>query len=497
MIYAGFAILAVLLGLILWKVSARPAVLAQSPEQAAELAELRTRLEAARGSLEQAETDRGELRRRLDEALAGRSAAETRQTELVQQLEKAEAARQLAEAARGEAEKERIQHERQAALARQQLAEQEKRLADFDQTMKQMTEAAKAATLETGKLLSGQLLENHKRETEAQKKEAEEKVKQTTEGLLQQFTTITDTVSRLHQQVGDSRRTIETVHRALSHPGGAGRLAEIGLENTLKAFGLQPGHDFIIQYHAAGDGERGSLRPDAVVFLPGDAVLVIDSKASKVLLDHAEAEDEGAEAAALQQLAQRMTLHLRALTAKDYGTAVLATWRELGRGGSLKRSMIAMVLPNDAAVEKLRRADPDFERRAAEADIVVAGPTALAAIIAVSRMQIDSGRQVENLEQIIEAVGKLVESTGTALTLADRVGRGLQAASEQFDAFSRSVNARLLPRLRRLGQLGIRPGKTPAALPSFQVSIHRPEDFIDAEAEEVTPQLSLDNGRDG
>src|SRR3546814_11581560 len=98
-----------------------------------------------------------------------------------------------------------------------------------------------------------------------------------------------------------------------------------------------------------------------------------------------------------------MNLHRRALGAKTYVNAVLAAFRELKRGGSLKRSMTAMVLPNDAAIEKLRRADPDFERRAAEADIVIAGPSALAAIIAVSRMQIDSGRPAENLEQIVDA----------------------------------------------------------------------------------------------
>src|SRR3546814_17428312 len=105
--------------------------------------------------------------------------------------------------------------------------------------------------------------------------------------------------------------------------------------------------------------------------------------------------------------------------------------------------MTAMVLPNDAAIEKLRRADPDFERRAAEADIVIAGPSALAAIIAVSRMQIDSGRQAENLEQIVDAVTRLVDSTGPALSLAERVGKGLQQATEQFDALRRSEGRRV------------------------------------------------------
>ncbi|WP_374302417.1 DNA recombination protein RmuC [Ferrovibrio sp.] len=406
--------------------------------------------------------------------------------ELRDQLDQARDEAATAQAARLEAE-------RQAAGLRSELAVKTQA---FEKLAETATQAARAAAVESAAQLSNKLLADHKREAEAQKEEGEKRIKQATDGLAQQFLTVTETVTRLNQQVGDSRKAIDTVYRALSHPGGAGRLAEIGLENVLKAFGLQPGLDFIIQYHAAGDGERGNLRPDAVVFLPGDAVLVIDSKASKLLLDHAEAEDEVAEAAALAQLAQRMATHLRALSAKDYGNAVLATYKDLKRGGSLKRSMIAMMLPNDAAVEKLRRADPDFERRAAEVDIVVTGPSALAAIIAVSRLQIDGGRQVENLEKIVEAVGNLVESTATALTLADRVGRGLQQATEQFEAFSRSVNARLLPRIRRLGQLGIRSSKTPAALPSFQVSVQR-TDVIEADAEDVTPQLpGLNDGTD-
>lgn len=411
--------------------------------------------------------------------LAEKAAAVEAAAGLQRQVDQLRAEAQAAHAARLEAEK-------AAAAARSELAVKTK---DFEKLAETATLAARAAAVESAAQLSNKLLADHKREAEAQKKDAEEKVKLTTEGLTQQFVAITDSVSRLSQQVGDGARLMGTIHRALSHPGGAGRLAEIGLENVLKAFGLQPGLDFIIQYHAAGDGERGSLRPDAVVFLPGDAVLVIDSKASKLLLDHAEAEGEAAEAAALGQLAQRMGQHLRSLSAKDYGNAVLATYREHKRGGSLRRSMTAMMLPNDAAVEKLRRADPDFERRAAEADIVVAGPTALAAIIAVSRLQIDSGRQADNLEKIVEAVGNLVDSTATALTLADKVGRGLQQATEQYEAFSRSVNARLLPRVRRLGQLGIRATKVPAALPGFQVSVQR-ADVIEGDAEDVTPRLA-------
>lgn len=382
----------------------------------------------------------------------------------------------------------RLEAERQAAGLRSELAVKSQA---FEKLAETATMAARAAALESASQLSNKLLADHKREAEAHKEESQKKVQQVTEGLTKQMTEVAQIVAGTVAQQQQDNRRVDAIHRMLSHPGGAGRLAEIGLENTFKAFGLQPGIDYILQYHAAGDGERGSLRPDAIVFLPGDAVLVIDSKASKVLLDHAEAEGEGAEAAALAQLAQRMGQHLRALTAKDYGNAVLATWNDNRRSGNLKRSIIAMTLPNDAAVEKLRQAAPDFEQRAIAANVMVTGPSALFALIAFSRMQIDSGKQAENLDKIIDAVNALVDSTATALSLAEKVGRGLQQATEQFESFSRSVNARLLPRMRKLAQLGIRPSKTaPAALPSFEVNVHRTDDVIEADVEEVAaPRL--------
>lgn len=401
--------------------------------------------------------------------------------ELRDQLDQARDEAATAQAARLEAE-------RAAAGLRAELGVKSQA---FEKLAETATMAARAAALESAGQMSSKLLADFKREGEAQKEDAEKKVRGVTEAVVKQMAEVAQVVATTVAQQSQDNRRVEAMHRMLSHPGGAGRLAEIGLENTLKAFGLQPGIDFILQHHIAGDSDRGALRPDAVIFLPGDAVLVVDSKASKLLLDHAEAEGEGAEAAALAQLAQRMNTHLRALTAKDYGNAVLAAYRDSNRGGSLKRSIVAMTLPNDAAVEKLRLAAPDFEQRAIQADVILAGPSSLFSLIAFSRMQIDSGRQAENHQKIIDAVTLLIESTATALTLAEKMGRGLQQATEQFESFSRSVNTRLLPRVRKLAQLGIRPSKSaPAALPSFEVNVHRTDDVIEADVEEVAaPRL--------
>ncbi len=480
-------LLVVVIGLLLWLRPRNPA--AELPDPA-EKAVLATRLAEAERQLAERVAEAGPLRQRLEQALAGQAGAEARQAALEAELAKAQQAMAQAQAERDNEARRRVEAERHAALAQQKLV-------DFEQLSAQMTEAAKAATLESSKLLAGQLLESHKREAEAakqqqeaQRQQQEASIKQTTEALYQRFEQVTGSVAALGAQVTQTQITTETIRRAISHPGGAGRMAEIGLENLLKSFGLEPGMDFIVQYHAAGDGERGALRPDAVVFLPGDAALVIDSKASKTLLDHAEAESEAEAEAALARLGQRMNQHLRALSAKDYGKAVLDSYKSLGRGGTLSRCIIAMALPNEAAVEKLRQADPALERLAAEKDIVIAGPSALAAIIAMARMNIHAGRQSENQEKIATAMRDFLDSLATALAAAEKSAKGLATAAEQFDAFTRSVNRRLLPRARTLIALGVGAKKSlPQALPSFEVTVGR-NDVIDAEAEEVaSPQL--------
>jgi DNA recombination protein RmuC len=392
-----------------------------------------------------------------------------------------DAARDEAAAAQGA----RLEADRLAAGLRSELAVKTQA---FEKLAETATQAARAAALESAAQMSNKLLADHKREAEAQKEESQKQVQQVTEGVLKQMTEVAQIVATTVSQQQKDNQRVDAIHRMLSHPGGAGRLAEIGLENTLKAFGLQPGVDFIMQYHAAGDGERGSLRPDAIIFLPGDAVLVVDSKASKLLLDHAEAEGEAA-ATVQQQLAQRMNTHLRQLTAKDYGNAVLGAYRDAKRGGSIKRSIVAMTLPNDAAVEKLRQAAPDFEQRAISSDVMLAGPSSLFALIAYSRMQIDTGRQAENLDKIVELVTKLTNNLAVSLGYVVTLNKSVKTAADALSNFSGSINRNVLPQIRQLAKYGIRPTKAaPDQLARLNVS-EPMDDVIEADVEDVTPQL--------
>ncbi|MFQ5785994.1 MAG: DNA recombination protein RmuC [Alphaproteobacteria bacterium] len=389
----------------------------------------------------------------------------------------------------------RAEAENEAALAHQQAETAQAQMADWEKTKAQTIEAAKAAALSSTRELSSKLLDDHKRESESANKAAEERVRKTTEDLQKHFGKVVESVASLNDQVGESRKMVDTVWRALSSPGGAGHFAEIGLENTLKSFGLQAGRDFIMQYTVADQAEGRRLRPDAVVFLPGDTYLVVDSKASKYLLEIAEAEGAASEEAAYANLAGTMNQHLRALAAKDYKSAVLESARQTGRGGAIRRLLNVMYLPNEGAVEKISRADPDFQGKAVKSEIIVTGPTGLASLIAFASIEIDLGRQAENQERIVDATQSLLDSMIVVLGHAEGIGKGIRTAADRFAKFTKSVNRRMLPRARTLAGLGVRPAGSkalPKSLPAYEVVEFDASDTIEAEAERIE-----DAGPDG
>lgn len=390
----------------------------------------------------------------------------------------------------------RLAAEGELALARQRLAHEEARRHDFEHLRAESLQAAQAAVLTTAQQLSSKLIEDHKRENAEAKKDAEERVRAVNDRLVRQVDEIAKAVHQLSGQLQDKARVLDTLWRALSSPGGAGHVAEIGLANTLKSFGLEHGRDFLLQHTTHDDDTGRKLRPDAVVFLPGNSVLVIDCKASKFLLDIARAEGSAAEAEAFRNLARTMNQHLRALAEKDYRSAILAAWRQAGRSDEIARILSVMYLPNEAALEKLNRADPDFLHKARTAQIIPAGPAGLHCAISLASVEINLLRQVENQERIVETTQALLDGIAVALSHAGAVGKSIKAAAESFEGFTASINRRLLPRARQLAKLGLQPNKPlPGNLAAYTVMSGEGETLIEGEAAEVAEVEDLHSRR--
>src|SRR5215470_16005070 len=344
----------------------------------------------------------------------------------------------------------RVAAERGAAAAQAELTAAQSRLADFERLRKEMMDAAKVAVTDTASRVSSKLLDDHTRETADAKQETEERVRQVNERLLKQVAEVAQLVAVLDNRVSKTGSEMELLMRAVTSPSGGGQLAEVGLANTLLSFGLDTGRDFVLQQTAVDEGTGRRLRPDAVVFLPTDTVLVIDCKASKFMVEIAASEGTDREAAAYEGLARTMNQHLRTLSEKDYRNAVYAACKQAGRGGDDPHIISLMYLPNEAALERLR--------------------------------------QMQNQQEIVDKTRAVLEGLAVVLGHAARTGAGLKNAVDNFMKFTASINQRLLPRVRGLARLGVEP---PKALPSFAVQTAEDSTLIEVEPTEAAPEPEL------
>ncbi|HTZ76398.1 MAG TPA: DNA recombination protein RmuC [Stellaceae bacterium] len=384
----------------------------------------------------------------------------------------------------------RVAAERGAAEARAEATLVQDRLGDFEKMRGEVMEAAKAAVTTTASQVSSKLLDDHKRELVAARDESEKRMRTVNESLVKQMEEVARIIHALDGRVEATDIQVDTLMRALSTPGGAGQLAEIGLANTLQSFGLELGRDFVLQATTVDEETGRRLRPDAIVFLPTGTVLVIDCKASKFILEIAELEGTPEEGDAYENLARTMNQHLKTLAERDYRNAVLAACRQAGRSGPDPHIISLMYLPNEGALEKLRIADAGFFQKARESQIIPAGPAGLHSALLIASAEIRRLRQMENQQEIVEKCRAMLESVGLVLSHAARAGSGLKSAVDNFAKMTASINGRLLPRARGLERLGIEPPKPlPGNLPNFMVQTAEETALIEAEAAEVEPEL--------
>lgn len=333
-------------------------------------------------------------------------------------------------------------------LKSQSMEESEKRIKDWNTSRQESIKEAKAAIFETASKLSNQLLDKHKSET----KEAEQRVSKATQQLQEQFEKIIKNVAVLNNEVKSSKDTVEDIKTSLLSPAGAGFLAEVTLENILKASGLEPNRDFIMQYSFSHTSSTERLRPDAIVFLPGNNLLIIDSKASKYFIELANKDKSKTEEKELEaQLKATMNAHLKNLSSKDYKEFLLEHFKDK----KLNHISNIMFLPSESAVEKLSQINKNFIQKAWEKDIFPVGPTGLINILSYAKFQIAATKQSENQKLILDEMRKLLTSLVTLYEHAKKVGHNIYLACDNFDKFAASFNSNLLPKAKQLEKLGI------------------------------------------
>lgn len=371
-------------------------------------------------------------------------------------------------------EAEKLTYLKQIEQLSSKLQHQEQIVESFEKLREESHQSTKAALFDLGNELSKQLIDIHKKENKETREISEKNIQDTAKKFNSEFERVVNMVGSLNKEVSQSKDIVDVIKNSLLSPSGAGNLAEITLENILKQSNLRINIDFIMQYSAVGENQE-MLRPDAVIFLPNNNLMVVDAKASKFLVDDKDN---------MKNLAKTMNIHLRSLSGKPYAEAVRKNL-QASKSNNIGNIMTLMFLPSEQAVEKLIEADKDFLHKAWKANIFPVGPSGIMNMLSFAKFQVSEQMMLHNHQQIIEEVKKLLGSVSTITDHSIKLGNSLSSAMNHYDKFAGSFNHNLLSKARNISQMGIESPlkKDQSPLKRFQVITAKSE-LIEVEAEE-------------
>ena len=394
----------------------------------------------------------------------------------------AEGARQLLErdldASRAEAER-NVQRARTAeAVAREaelKLAAAQARSDEEERKFAEMAQGVLARANVQFLQLANETFEKHKEGAKGQLTELMKPIGENFETFRQRVDALekvrTEDKSALKEQVEAIHASLK-VHTAetgklvsaLTAPKGGGRWGEMTLRNVMEQAGLSAHCDFSEQVH--DDTEEGRQRPDAIIRLPGDRQIVIDSKVSLASYMAATNTDDPAERQAhLKQHANSVQRHVTTLASKDYQS-------NLGN----RFDYIAMFIPGENFFAAALEQAPDLIEKAMSRSVIVTTPTTL---IALARTVAHLWRQHEmneNAQAAAELGAELYTRMGVLLGHTEKLGKSINSSVDHYNSLLGSLDKRVLPTLRKFEDMQIAPpGKVPPEAKLIEARANTPD----------------------
>ncbi len=412
-----------ILHIVLGLIALAAAAFVFSQRKPPDTAHLSAELSERQREIADLKSERDDLRRRAETAERAQAADAAKMTE-----RDASMARERENLAKMQKESE----ERFKALADAALLKSQQQFVQIaDETLKKHKEGAEG---ELGKMLKpihesfGQF---QKKVDEIQKMSAEDRAK-----LEEQIRGVSESVRKTESAAGKLASALSTTRHG-------GRWGEETLRNVLEMSGLSPYADFTEQ--TSSDTDKGKIRPDVIIRMPGGRELVIDSKVS--LDDYLAASNESDPAKKQQFLAShaaKVRAHVTSLARKDY-------WK----GFSDRVDFVAMFMPGENFYAAVLEHDREIFDFAAKNSVIIVTPSTL---IALAKAVAYGWRQEQaalNAQQAVELGRELYQRLAKMTEHMGKVGQGLDKAIGSYNDMVGSYDRKVVPQLRRFEELQI------------------------------------------
>lgn len=238
-----------------------------------------------------------------------------------------------------------------------------------------------------------------------------------------------------------------------------GRWGEETLRRVVEAAGMSAHCDFTEQ----SKGDEG--KPDLIVRLPGERLIIVDSKVPDLdFLSALDTADTTKRAEALATHAAKLKSAIKALADRDYP-----------RQFPNALDYVVLFLPAESLFSAALEGDQELIVWAANRRIMLATPASLIALLRSVSVSWQQHAQTENAQKIAEATQEFYARVVKFTEHFERIRAGLERANSAFNDAAASFQTRVRPAGERLAELGGgAPGKNLADLQPLDASPQLP-----------------------
>ncbi len=342
---------------------------------------------------------------------------------------------------------------------------------DEEKMRKMLIDISNESVLKQGKMLSEQQqvkLNDVLNPLKEKIKEFEDKVNNGQKSNFEQNTALLEQIKNLTQLNQTVTQKTEDLTNALKGSNKSqGNWGEMILERVLESSGLKKGMEYETQF-VTQNNINETIRPDAVIFLPDQKNIIIDSKVSLVAYERYTSASEGSQEKdqALKDHIESLKNHIKLLSAKDYHTGLNLN----------SPDFTLLFIPIESGFVATVSQDTSLFNFAWDRKIVLVSPSTLLATLRTIASVWKTEYQTRNAIEIARQAGEMLDKFSAFTHDLEDVGKHIKRAE---DAHNNALNklstgkGNLVGRADKLAKLGVKSSKK---INPNLIQDHEPED---------------------